>query len=55
MLENEFVIWNVNKLAQEFNLSKKRVNMILRSLGAKKWTGKSGVNGTKYYYDPEED
>ncbi len=54
MSETPMVIWNVKKLANQFGLSQHRVNKILKSIGAKKWTCGSGPNGTKYYWDSED-
>lgn len=54
MLESQMVIWNVKKLAKEFSMSMHSVNKILRSIGAKRWTGNSGCNATKYYWDSKE-
>ena len=51
MTEAQMVIWNVKKLQKEFNLGTRKIHKLLRDIGAKRWTGKAGMNDCKYYWD----
>lgn len=43
------VFWSIRKLAKEYDLPRRVVGTILRSIGAKKWSY------VAYYYDSEEE
>lgn len=46
------VFWNVKKLAKEYNMAPTKVGRLLKSLGAKVWSGSSS---NKSYYWGEND
>lgn len=54
MTENQIVFWNVNRLAKEFDMTPRSVGILLRRLGAKRWSKSAKSGGSVWYYDPEE-
>jgi len=45
--------WNARRLGRQFGLSPQKVGLILKSIGAKRWT-KNPSSGSIWYFDIEE-
>jgi len=52
-MNKTIVYWNARRLGKEFELSPQKVGLILKSIGAKRWT-KNPSSGSIWYFDIEE-
>jgi len=52
--EPKMAFWKPKKLAKEFGMSQNSVSRLLKSIGAKKWSGGEHGGTAMWYWDPQE-